>query len=85
MVNPSPQALYNSVWHAATTITSTEGLVRLWRGVASVFLGAGPAHALYFTVYEQMKKTMVNIGEEGHSPFSTGMCKARDDGHCQSC
>lgn len=32
------------------------GFKRLWRGVWSVVIGAGPAHAIYFASYEQSKK-----------------------------
>lgn len=29
-----------------------------YRGINAVALGAGPAHALYFTTYETLKKTI---------------------------
>lgn len=35
------------------------GFRRLWRGVWSVVIGAGPAHAIYFASYEQTKKMLV--------------------------
>ena len=47
------------------------GLARLWRGMPSVFFGAGPAHALYFATYEQAKHTLVPLGMEGKSPIAT--------------
>ncbi|KAI9258195.1 mitochondrial carrier domain-containing protein, partial [Phascolomyces articulosus] len=47
----------------------------LWRGVNSVVLGAGPAHALHFATYEYCKETFV--GNEGHSTIgfaAAGAC-----------
>ncbi|ODV84103.1 hypothetical protein CANARDRAFT_9095 [[Candida] arabinofermentans NRRL YB-2248] len=43
-----------------TKISSTEGAVALWRGVSSVVLGAGPAHAIYYLVFEATKTTLCN-------------------------
>lgn len=37
-----------------------EGPLRLWRGATVVIAGAGPAHALYFTCYEQIKNVFLN-------------------------
>lgn len=42
------------------SVGSTEGFSRLWRGVWSVVIGAGPAHAIYFASYEQSKKILVH-------------------------
>ncbi|KAJ3220289.1 Fe(2+) transporter [Dinochytrium kinnereticum] len=52
VLSPQPSALYTSVSNALKRITSTEGFNALWRGVNSVIIGAGPAHALYFATYE---------------------------------
>jgi len=51
----SPAAVYTGIGNAVTRISSTEGLRALWRGVSSVILGAGPAHAVHFGVYETVK------------------------------
>ena len=40
-MNPSPSAMYNGIIHAAGKISSTEGIRSLWRGIASVAVGAG--------------------------------------------
>ncbi|CDK27931.1 unnamed protein product [Kuraishia capsulata CBS 1993] len=40
---------------AVSRISSTEGARVLWRGVSSVVVGSGPAHALYFLVFESTK------------------------------
>lgn len=41
-------------------VTSAEGSLALWRGISSVILGAGPAHAVYFGVFEHSKTFLVN-------------------------
>lgn len=40
-------------------IRAAEGFSKLWRGVWSVVIGAGPAHAIYFASYEQSKKFLL--------------------------
>ncbi|KAG1741154.1 mitochondrial carrier domain-containing protein [Suillus lakei] len=52
----SPAAVYTGIGNAFTRISSTEGMRALWRGVSSVILGAGPAHAVHFGTYEAMKE-----------------------------
>lgn len=41
-------------------ISAAEGTLALWRGVNSVILGAGPAHAIYYMVFESTKTTLCN-------------------------
>jgi solute carrier family 25 iron transporter 28/37 len=52
----SPAAVYTGIGNAFTRISSTEGMRALWRGVSSVALGAGPAHAVHFGTYEAVKE-----------------------------
>ena len=52
----SPAAVYTGVGNAFTRISSTEGMRALWRGVSSVIMGAGPAHAVHFGTYEMVKE-----------------------------
>jgi len=52
----SPAAVYTGIGNAFTRISSTEGMRALWRGVSSVILGAGPAHAVHFGMYEAVKE-----------------------------
>ena len=52
----SPAAVYTGLGNAFTRIASTEGLRVLWRGVGSVIVGAGPAHAVHFGTYEAVKE-----------------------------
>ena len=68
---PDPKAVYNGTMHAFQTITTTEGIGRLWRGVMSVVVGAGPAHAVYFGTYEQCK---VLFGSSSISHSAAGAC-----------
>jgi solute carrier family 25 iron transporter 28/37 len=44
----TPAAIYTGMGDAYRRISNLEGHRRLWRGVWSVVLGAGPAHAVYF-------------------------------------
>lgn len=57
---PSTSALSKSVISSISKISSSEGAYALWRGVSSVVLGAGPAHAVYFSVFEATKTFLVN-------------------------
>lgn len=76
VLHPTPQALYSGLTSALRTISLEEGPLRLLRGIQSVALGAGPAHAVYFASYEQVKRALVREGEEGSSPVKTGIAGA---------
>lgn len=41
-------------------IAREEGVKRVWRGVGTVIVGAGPAHALYFASYEACRDALGN-------------------------
>jgi len=71
----SPQAVYSGMTEAFSRISSTEGTKRLWRGVASVILGAGPAHAVYFGTYEFVKNA-TGGNAAGHHFASTAVAGA---------
>jgi len=60
-------AIYSGVGNAFSRISSTEGMRALWRGVNSVILGAGPAHAVHFGMYEAMKE--LTGGNRGGNQF----------------
>ncbi|GFZ50263.1 Mitochondrial RNA-splicing protein MRS3 [Saitozyma sp. JCM 24511] len=51
----TPQAL-NTITQHLRSVSTTEGLRSLWRGVASVIMGAGPAHAAHFGMYEFIRE-----------------------------
>jgi len=72
VLRPHPTAIYRGVLHAASSISTQEGLGRLWRGVLSVVIGAGPAHAIYFAAYEQAKSALLK-DEAGKSPLRVGL------------
>ncbi|KAG0034190.1 Fe(2+) transporter [Podila clonocystis] len=75
ILQPTPQAVYSGVLNAANKITTTEGARTLWRGVNSVILGAGPAHALYFGTYEYAKQAFGG-NESGHHPVAAAAAGA---------
>ncbi|ORY79408.1 glycosyltransferase family 20-domain-containing protein [Protomyces lactucae-debilis] len=76
IVQPAPGAVYTGITNAISKISTTEGVRSLWRGMTSVILGAGPAHAVYFGTYEFTKNYMGgNIGD-GHHPIITGAAGA---------
>ncbi|KAG9010647.1 Fe(2+) transporter [Tulasnella sp. JGI-2019a] len=66
---------YTGVVNAFTRISSTEGLRTLWRGVASVIMGAGPAHAVHFGMYEFVKD-LAGGNKAGHHPLATSIAGA---------
>ena len=45
------------VRQALQSILKSEGIAGLYRGIGAMGLGAGPAHAVYFSVYEICKKS----------------------------
>ncbi|KAF2814879.1 asparaginyl-tRNA synthetase [Mytilinidion resinicola] len=78
VVNPSPTAVYTGISNAVVTISRVEGFRTLWKGLSSVVLGAGPAHAVYFASYEAVKHAMG--GNEGrheeHHPLAAAVSGA---------
>ncbi|KAI9685365.1 MAG: asparaginyl-tRNA synthetase [Bathelium mastoideum] len=77
VVNPSPSAVYTGLSNAISTIYRVEGTRTLWRGVSSVVVGAGPAHAVYFATYEAVKQAMGGNKDNEHHPLAaatSGAC-----------
>ncbi|RKP14021.1 mitochondrial carrier domain-containing protein [Piptocephalis cylindrospora] len=73
----NPSAVYTGITNALSRISTGEGSVALWRGVGSVIVGAGPAHALYFAMYEQCKDQFGGNQGSGHhfiAPAAAGAC-----------
>lgn len=63
-------AVYRGLADALRQISSVEGgLGRLWRGVLSVVVGAGPAHALYFGTYELVRRKLILAADKDHSGY----------------
>eukprot|EP00055_Hartaetosiga_balthica_P014112 m.75778 g.75778 ORF g.75778 m.75778 type:complete len:314 (-) comp8495_c0_seq1:1616-2557(-) len=69
-VNPTPGGLYTGVAHCMKSMIRQEGVPSLFRGINAVLLGAGPAHALYFSVYEKSKRI---FGASDAQPITTAM------------
>lgn len=78
VANPSPAAVYTGISNAMITITRLEGFRALWRGVSSVVMGAGPAHAVYFATYEAVKHAAGGNegGKHEHHPFAAALSGA---------
>lgn len=55
---PNPHANYRNLPQAFCTILTKEPPRVLFRGISVVATGAGPAHALYFSIYEITKKRL---------------------------
>jgi len=72
----SPAAVYSGIGNAFTRISSTEGMRALWRGVSSVIVGAGPAHAVHFGAYEAVKELAGGNRGEGSHFMATSLAGA---------
>jgi solute carrier family 25 iron transporter 28/37 len=80
-----PQVLATSALahHSTVIVESTEASFKgfktasrnLWRGVNSVVVGAGPAHALHFATYEACKEAF-GANANGHHPFASAAAGA---------
>lgn len=58
-------------------ISTMEGSLALWKGVQSVILGAGPAHAVYFATYEYTKEKLISPEDlQTIQPLKTAMSGA---------
>jgi len=68
-------AVYSGVGNAFSRISSTEGMRALWRGVTSVVLGAGPAHAVHFGTLEAVKE-LVGGNQAGNNWVATSLAGA---------
>ena len=55
---------------AAAAVIETEGVRGLYRGVAAVGIGVGPAHAVYFATYERMKRALGGDQKGEHNPLA---------------
>uniref|UniRef100_A0A914VE00 Uncharacterized protein n=1 Tax=Plectus sambesii TaxID=2011161 RepID=A0A914VE00_9BILA len=62
---PCPERACPTPVHGLMSIMKREGWWRPLRGVNAIFVSAGPAHALYFSIYEKTKH-MLTGGKSGH-------------------
>ncbi|KAK7943236.1 mitochondrial carrier domain-containing protein [Apiospora hydei] len=77
IINPSPNAVYKGMVEGTMRIATGEGVLKLWRGMSSVVVGAGPAHAVYFATYEAVKHAMGGNRAGVHHPLAaatSGAC-----------
>ncbi|EAW63614.1 mitoferrin-1 isoform X2 [Homo sapiens] len=73
-LSPDPKAQYTSIYGALKKIMRTEGFWRPLRGVNVMIMGAGPAHAMYFACYENMKRTLNDVfHHQGNSHLANGI------------
>jgi solute carrier family 25 iron transporter 28/37 len=66
---------HSTVSRALVSIVKSEGAVGLYRGIGAMGLGAGPAHAVYFSVYEVCKHKLGG-NEKGYHPLAHGTAGA---------
>ena len=70
-LGPTGQGLHAAgVFRAVRVILLREGVGGLFRGIGAMALGAGPAHAVYFTTYEVAKEGLGG-NRGGHQPLAT--------------
>lgn len=81
---PHPNAVYRSIYHAMTSMVTKEGLLAPLRGINVVALGAGPAHALYFSTYEATKQ-FINGNQTKYNPISHGRSSYHCRNYCMYC
>lgn len=58
MQSVGPQIPNQNLWNAVVHLVKTERF-RTFRGMSVVITGAGPAHALYFSCYENLKQIIL--------------------------
>ncbi|PIM97515.1 Mitochondrial carrier protein MRS3/4 [Handroanthus impetiginosus] len=64
-----------SVKQALNSILKSDGVKGLYRGIGAMGLGAGPAHAVYFSVYEFCKKNFSGGNPDNHAAHAaSGVC-----------
>lgn len=71
-LQPNPHAVYKNVSEALYKMIRFEGILRPIRGMNAVIIGAGPAHALYFSCYEKMKYVFNKNERNSHSHLAHG-------------
>lgn len=71
-LSPNPRATYRNIPEALYKMIRYEGASRPLRGMVAVVGGAGPAHALYFSCYEKLKR-MLSSSHNGHHHVAHGV------------
>eukprot|EP00884_Botryococcus_braunii_P016663 jgi/Botrbrau1/3680/Bobra.0008s0009.2 len=73
--HPGQRLHGSTLRHALQAVLKREGMMGLYGGVWAVAAGAGPAHALYFAVYESAKERL-GATAEGHHPVAAAAAGA---------
>lgn len=73
ILSPGSGPAYTSLIQGTYRMAVGEGISSLWRGMSSVVVGAGPAHAVYFATYEAVKHVMGGNKVGTHHPLAAGM------------
>jgi len=63
---PDPRADYRNMIDALVRIFRTEGICSALRGIDATAYGSGPAHAVYFAMYEYLKKVLSRRESSNH-------------------
>lgn len=71
-LQPSPGGSYRSIYEALNRMVTQEGIFRPVRGMSVVVVGAGPAHALYFSCYEKLKTKFTSEIPSRYNHFAYG-------------
>eukprot|EP00250_Pteridium_aquilinum_P015092 c22372_g1_i1 orf=273-1283(-) len=71
MMADASRSAHSSLVKTFTSILKREGPLGLYRGIGAMGLGAGPAHAVYFSVYETCKERLGG-NHRGHHPLAHG-------------
>lgn len=77
IIGPGGANAYSSFIQGTYRMAASEGVASLWRGMSSVAIGAGPAHAVYFATYEAVKHLMGGNRVGEHHPLAaatSGAC-----------
>jgi solute carrier family 25 (mitochondrial iron transporter), member 28/37 len=67
---PKPNAEYKGITDVLIRFVREEGEFRPVRGISVVAFGAGPAHALYFSCYELIKRKLSSEQKAGDNPVA---------------
>lgn len=65
MQSIDPQGRHRSTWTSFTNLITIEKL-KTFRGIGVVVSAAGPAHALYFSLYENSKSLLLSFYNDSH-------------------
>eukprot|EP01018_Ginkgo_biloba_P004583 Gb_38633 [translate_table: standard] len=72
MLGSAGGSIHSAVGRTLMSIMKNEGPLGLYRGIGAMGLGAGPAHAVYFSVYEVCKEKLGG-NLPGHHPLAHAM------------